>query len=218
MEKVFQVESQFSFSEKRKHFTENEDQIIKKKVAEKGPNCWKKLGFLLNRNPKQIRDRYNHYLKEPLSKESWSPEEDLLLINLMKGLVKNKWSDLEKILKNRNQIQIKNRWRQLSYHQQNHLNSDIPTQLDLHRPPVDIECSNFSKTVGLQPEYFHQVSIPPSHKYTYSVNDIPFQPFLYHDESVQYISSLLNRPTQIETEKIKQQRFQPIETFFSINK
>jgi hypothetical protein len=36
----------FNASKKRKHFTEQEDHLIKSTVAEKGGKFWKELGFI----------------------------------------------------------------------------------------------------------------------------------------------------------------------------
>jgi hypothetical protein len=103
-------------SSKRKHFTEQEDHIIKFAFAEKGKECWKELGSILKRDPKQVRDRYNHSLKEPLSNDAWSREESQKLRCLMSGEYQGKWAQMEKFFPGRNQIQIKNHWRKLNSH------------------------------------------------------------------------------------------------------
>jgi hypothetical protein len=65
-----QEQHKVDLSKKKRRFAQIEDQIILNKVAGNGPHCWKELGQMLNRNPKQIRDRYNHYLKNSLNTES----------------------------------------------------------------------------------------------------------------------------------------------------
>jgi hypothetical protein len=221
MTKLLQDQIHLSSSRKRFHFTEIEDRLIKETVTAKGSNCWKELEIILNRSSKQIRDRYNHYLKKPVRIESWSLEEDQLLINLMKGELKQKWFNLEKHFKGRNQIQIKNRWIKLSKHQQiqsqnNHSNSDsisnIPAQHCFHILDFDYAPSN-----SFQIESFQGISISPSQQYykqSYPIEQIEFQPNFYNDESIYPLSSLLNRPAKFGTEQMQHKRLNPIETFF----
>jgi hypothetical protein len=99
---------------KRKRFTQDEDEFIKIVVNVKGKNCWIKLGEILNRDPKQVRDRYNNYLKEDLNKGPWSIEENEKLMQLQNGNLKNKWSKMEEFFPGRNQVQIKNQWNKLN--------------------------------------------------------------------------------------------------------
>jgi hypothetical protein len=102
-------------SKRRKYFNSDEDQIIRAKVAEKGEKCWDELGSILNRNQKQIRERYNHYLKKPLKEDIWSFEEDQIIMFLMQGSLRGKWFQMESYLPGRNQVQIKNRWKRFLY-------------------------------------------------------------------------------------------------------
>jgi hypothetical protein len=98
---------------KRKRFTEKDDLLIKDTVAKKGGKSWDELGSILNRDPKQVRDRYNRYLKEPISYDSWSNEENVKLDCLMSQGYSGQWVKMENFFPGRNQIQIKNQWKKL---------------------------------------------------------------------------------------------------------
>jgi hypothetical protein len=95
------------------HFTSGEDQIIRNIVAEKGSNCWKELGEILNRKPYSIRNRYNTYLRQQNNDKPWSIEEEQRLIDLMEGELHKKWSKLKQYFPGRAQVQIKNKWNSL---------------------------------------------------------------------------------------------------------
>jgi hypothetical protein len=213
MIEILQDSTKNQSSQQRNRFTEIEDQLIKDTFSEMGSKCWKELGILLKRKPKQIRDRYNHYLKEPLITDRWSTEEDQLLTNLMKGELKGKWVLMEQFLKGRNQIQIKNRWRKLCSSQENqfqpdNLNSNSKLSSQSKFYPPDFLSTNFcfSQPFQQSSDHFSQ---------SYYENFYPTEKIKLHtlpnqDESIFPLSSLLNRPIQIDREE---RQFQPIHTF-----
>ena len=66
---------------KKLKFTKEEDEKLKQLVAEYGENEWsliaKKMG---NRNSRQCRERWKNYMNPCLSKENWSTNEDMILM------------------------------------------------------------------------------------------------------------------------------------------
>jgi len=63
----------------------------------------------LDRNARQVRDRYNNYLRPGVSDDEWSLREDLLILDLVKTYGKN-WKLLKERLPKRNLTQIKYRF------------------------------------------------------------------------------------------------------------
>jgi hypothetical protein len=225
MNSTTQERTNDSLLKKRIRFSEREDHLIKMFVAENGITSWNELGKILSRNPKQIRDRYNHYLKETLINCAWSIEEDQLLLILMNGTLRGKWHYLEKYLRGRNQIQIKNRWRKLSFQQSiqfphHHFNSESilisPTQYECYKSDTDSIISSSLDSIHFQTDPFPQVSILPSQIFPDQfdpVKSIHRKKITSDDGSIHDISSLLNHPVQNEEDKIKHQKFPPIEAF-----
>lgn len=93
---------------KRVEFTLEEDQLIINMCKNTKPN-WRLIAeMLVNRTPRQVRDRYVNYLDTNIKHGPWSKEEDELLIRMF-GMHGNKWSIIQQYIPNRNSNQIKNR-------------------------------------------------------------------------------------------------------------
>lgn len=94
----------------KKMFTVSEDAIIIRCVSIYGTNNWKLISqFLPGRSIRQLRERYNTYLKPGTLNAPWTPEEDLLLSQKVKEYGKH-WKAISQFFKGRNQNNIKNRW------------------------------------------------------------------------------------------------------------
>lgn len=94
----------------KKMFTVSEDAIIIRCVSMYGTNNWKLISqFLPGRSIRQLRERYNTYLKPGTLDTPWTPEEDLLLSEKVKEYGKH-WKAISQFFKGRNQNNIKNRW------------------------------------------------------------------------------------------------------------
>jgi hypothetical protein len=171
-------------SSSRRSFTDEEDRIIKSNVAEKGTNCWNELGIILNRNPKQIRDRYNHHLKEQISDDLWSEEENQLLRDLMESEYSVKWSKMEKFFNGRNQNQIKNQWKKLLFDQKHSVQQNRREELQLLSLPQQLHrVIPAQNTLNKYPDYN-----PP---------DDSVSEFVYslENDSYEYLPSDENDPT-----------------------
>lgn len=94
----------------RKMFTVSEDAIIIRCVALYGTDNWNLISqFLPGRSIRQLRERYNTYLKPGTLDTPWTPEEDILLSQKVKEFGKH-WKTISQFFKGRNQNNIKNRW------------------------------------------------------------------------------------------------------------
>lgn len=94
----------------RKMFSIQEDALLINCVSLFGENNWKSIiKYFPNRCTRQIRERYNSYLKPGILDTPWTHEEDLLLSQKIDEFGKH-WSMIAKFFKGRNQNNIKNRW------------------------------------------------------------------------------------------------------------
>ena len=107
----------------RKHFwSSSEDEALARIVKGRGTKAWGNVARELNslmhfgldiRKGRQCRERWINYVDPGLNKGQWTKEEDELLIEMQKELG-NKWSEISKALKGRNENSVKNRWKSLS--------------------------------------------------------------------------------------------------------
>ena len=65
--------------------------------------------IMSNRNRKQVRDRYNNYLKPGINNSDFTPEEDERLIELY-GQIGNKWCKIAEQMPGRSETHVKNRY------------------------------------------------------------------------------------------------------------
>lgn len=97
-------------------FTSEEDKHLLILVSKYGDRNWKKIaGEMEGRSVRQCRDRYRHYLSPNINQKEWSEEEDRLLMEKV-GNIGCKWKKMEKFFENRNEIQIRNRYYQITHH------------------------------------------------------------------------------------------------------
>jgi len=91
-------------------FTPQEDAIVVEYVKKNGPTNWPKLcEQLIQRSPKQCRERWFNHLNPGISKGSWTREEDSMIFEYHK-IYGPKWALIAKHLSGRSDNSIKNRW------------------------------------------------------------------------------------------------------------
>ncbi|KAK8837622.1 hypothetical protein M9Y10_036154 [Tritrichomonas musculus] len=97
-------------TKQRRKFTPQEDEVLKRLIYEIGSFNWNKISELMpGRTAKQCRDRYCNYLSEPHSNCPWNPEEDEILLSLLK-LLGPKWVEISHHIPGRLGNDVKNRW------------------------------------------------------------------------------------------------------------
>jgi hypothetical protein len=95
-------------------FTPEEDVRLRSLVREYGANDWAGVAQRMpQRNERQCKDRWFHYLSPSVQPHPWTPEEDLLLLDRVRACGP-KWVRIGVYFPTRTDIQLKNRYLVLS--------------------------------------------------------------------------------------------------------
>lgn len=97
-------------STKRRMFTPEEDEILRKSVAVKGMKTWNEIAKQLpERTARQCRDRYFNYLSPRIVQTPWDRQEDELLVKKVSEIGTH-WSMIANFFPTRSDNNLKNRW------------------------------------------------------------------------------------------------------------
>jgi hypothetical protein len=112
-------------------FSAEEDACLKALVHKFGLDEWDRVAEQMpNRSRRQCRERYVNYLAPALSNETWSPDEDALLVEKVR-VYGQKWTQFVRAFPGRSTASIKNRWTWLTRSGQRLV---APPPFPRHRP------------------------------------------------------------------------------------
>lgn len=100
----------FPCQQHKAKWTFEEDARLKDAVEKFGTDSWIRISqFVPGRNSKQCRERWMGQLAPTIRKDSWSREEDEILMR-QHDIIGNKWTAIATLLPGRSAINVKNRW------------------------------------------------------------------------------------------------------------
>lgn len=112
--KNYDLKDQSTKSLSKKPFSIDEDNFLSSIINMIGEKNWVVASKLMkqgnyDRNPRQCRDRYYHYLDPKINKSDWTKQEDELLMKSVE-IHGKKWKMMEKIIPGRSEVSIRNRY------------------------------------------------------------------------------------------------------------
>ena len=103
----------------RSNWSLQDDTLLKELVLKHGAKCWKKISsHFNNKTDVQCLHRWQKVLNPKLVKGPWTPEEDQIVIDMVRKYGPKNWSRVASALSGRIGKQCRERWH-------NHLNPDI---------------------------------------------------------------------------------------------
>lgn len=188
---------------KKSLFTYEEDKLLLKLVSTYGDKDWQTISMLMkknnyDRNVRQCKDRYFHYLDPKISTNSeWTKEQDELLLKKVEELG-NKWKSMEKLFPGRTEIALRNRYKLLlrkeskgkrkKDRKKKKVLSDEYSFLDNLHPSHSNNNENINKDVKSTPNSFDESRVQEKKKGDLSIenlnSDLYFNELIDHESEV----------------------------------
>lgn len=167
------VEAHVMAPHKRGPWSQEEDERLLRLVNSQGAHYWVRISHLLGtRSPKQCRERFHQNLKPSLNHKPISPEEGVLIEQLV-GEMGKRWAEIARRLHGRSDNAVKNWWnggmnrrRRLVVrggisHDPSQLNFDErKAPLSFARPVTDVERTPIRTTVLSAPKSYLDRPVP----------------------------------------------------------
>lgn len=137
-------------------FTPEEDKLLRALVNQYGESNWSKIAENMpRRNVRQCKERWQNYLTPNVSKEPWTPEEDLLLEEKYNE-IGAKWVRIAQFFKNRTDTNVKNRYMVLSRRSKKEA---MHSNIQPSRQQIQMQVTNAIQQQQFQESY--KIQIPP---------------------------------------------------------
>ncbi|KAM7275156.1 hypothetical protein ACFE04_017022 [Oxalis oulophora] len=156
-------------------WTIDEDRLLIKLVDQYGLRKWSHIAQMLpGRIGKQCRERWHNHLRPDIKKDTWSEEEDKVLIE-SHAEIGNKWAEIAKRLPGRTENSIKNHWNATKRRQfsKRKCRSKYPRGSILQDYIKSLNLNSSNNTTSLRAQQkpsSSSATILPNHMITSSVN------------------------------------------------
>ncbi|KAI1266742.1 Homeodomain-like protein [Xylariaceae sp. FL1019] len=149
-------------SQRRGPWSQSEDDQLIRLVGNQGPLNWVRISHHIHsRTPKQCRERYHQNLKPSLNHDPITPEEGVMIDNLVREIGK-KWAEIARRLNNRSDNAVKNWWNG-SMNRRKRIEKrttprrfyDEPSEHAYSRGPAPLRLETGPSRAALYPGYAH---------------------------------------------------------------
>jgi hypothetical protein len=111
MRPVFHPLGRASKPHPRSKFSQSEDALLAKAVADVVVSDWQRIARRVpGRNARQCKERWLNYLSPAVGNDPWTPEEDQLLTRKYRE-IGPRWKHIAVFFKGRTDINVKSRWK-----------------------------------------------------------------------------------------------------------